>query len=239
MKSLITKNIKSEVSTLAKLIENGEEASQLTSNVTAIVKSMNITPNKIKTESQKIDLKKNAEIKTFADMIGIQFFHFFRDKNKPLKVETWGLKDGKSYSGSKSLSEAISSGVDNLEFSHITSEDNYKIRTDKSVVFDHKSGTNGKDDTYTTSNTKVIIMDLSKKPYTINDILYLAVSEDINDDALRPKDVEFSKLNLTILFQSGDKLIINTMMDRKTGKYHGKSIDFNKGAMERILNTMK
>ena len=241
MKSLITKNIKSNVASLATSIKNGKEASELTSNVTTIVNAINITTSKIKIESQKIDLKKNAEIKTFADMIGIQFFHFLINvKDNSLKVEAWGLKDGKSYNGSKSLSEAISGGVDNLEFSDLTSEDNYTIQADKSVLIDHESGTNDdKDDTYTTSNTKVIIMDLSKKTYTINDILYLAVSEDINDDALRPQDVHSSKLNLTIPFKNGDKLIINTMMYRKTGKYHGKSIDFNKGAMERILNTMK
>jgi hypothetical protein len=237
-KSLITKNIKSNILTLALSIKNGKKISELTSDITTLVNDTNITSDKIKTESQKINLKKNAEIKTFANMIGIQFYHFFRD-GASLKVETWTLHEGKVYEGSKNLQTAINNGITNYGYNDMKVSANYIVQEDNTVVFNKLNSNDEDDDSYTTTQAKVAIMDLSKKTYTINDILYLAVEQDINDDSLRPQDVDHSKLHSTIPFETGDNLIIGTMYDRNTGKYYGKSINFNKSAMGRILSTLR
>ena len=247
IKSLIIRNINNRISTLAVPIKNGSEASGLTSNINTIVSDINITTQKIKIESQKIDLKKNAEIKTFADMKNITFYHFFKDDDGSLTLESWIMKnDGKEYDNednATSLTTLIIAGKIPTNYTdNFVHGSNYTIENNNSVVFDHPSGTNPSgENSYTTRNTKILVMDLSKKNYTISDIMYLSIDNDINNDSVTPADlnVSDSKLNTEIPFKSGDILMLATAVDRTTGKYHGQWIDFNEGAMNRILATLK
>lgn len=229
------------IATIAAKIGNGSSASDvaIANDIGDVVEATNKNGDDLITELNRMDLKANSEVQTFADMIDVQLYHFFHDSDDILSVESWMLHSGILYSGAKLLDPCISDGIADFDFDDTDKNAVYVIGSDNSVVYNHLPGDTSDDDTFTIKDTKVVVMDLSLKTYTVKEIINIQAKDDINSDALRIGDVGPSKLDDTIQFTAGDKLIIGTGIDRNNGDYVGTSQNFNKSAMEKILAALK